>query len=341
MNTPSWIRRYWPLWVVIIVAVILWWPGRAMYLDVLTEREAARIAAITPDQGAESTPERLDIERMMDDLTWLAAPERMGRFPGSEGGLAAREFIETQFTELGLLPAGSEGFLHPFTHEGVDNAANVLGMLPGRDPSLRTIVISAHYDHLGVKNGDIYHGADDNASGTAALLEYARYFTENQPNHTLLFAALDSEEHGLLGAHALFNTGHLTPSDIAFNVNVDMLSRDTDQLLFAVGTYHHPWLVPLVRRVQQENEARIVMAHDRPKWKAGHTEDWTMSSDHGAFHRVGIPFIYFGVADHPDYHSPRDTADKVDVEFYRITSEAALSFIKLIDQVLQEKIATH
>lgn len=341
MSAASWTRRFWPLWIGIMLVILLAWPGQIVYLKVLTDREAARIEAITPARGAEATPVRLDIDRMMDDLTWLAHPDRQGRFPGSEGGLEARAFIEARFSELGLLPAGTDGFLHSFQHEGVDDAANVIGMIPGRDPGLRAIVLTAHYDHLGVRDGEIFHGADDNASGTAALLEYARFFTDNQPHHTLIFAALDSEEHGLLGAHALFNTGHFNPADIAFNVNVDMLSRDTDQLLFAVGTYHHPWLVPLVHAVQRESEARIVMAHDRPRWVAGHTQDWTMSSDHGAFHKVGIPFIYFGVADHPDYHTPRDTADRVDIDFFRISAETALSFTLLIDRVLQEKIPTH
>ncbi|MCL4409463.1 MAG: M28 family peptidase [Gammaproteobacteria bacterium] len=331
------IKRFWPLGLIALLVLLVWWPGKPIYLHVATEREAARIAAITPAQGAAVTPERLSLERMMDDLHWLAHEDRAGRFPGTEGGLAARQFIVDRFSELGLAPAGSNGYLHAFEHPGVEDAANVLGTIIGSKPELPKIVITAHYDHLGVRGDRIFYGSDDNASGTAALLEIARYFSVNQPTHTLLFAAVDSEEHGLLGARALFRTGHLDPADIAFNVNMDMLSRDTDGLLFAVGTYHNPWLVGLVRSVQRESGARIVMAHDRPWWRAGRTDDWTLSSDHGAFHEVGVPFIYFGVADHPDYHSPRDTSDRADPEFFRITAETSLSFIKLIDHVLAEK----
>ncbi|EGN75126.1 Putative aminopeptidase [Idiomarina sp. A28L] len=336
-NHRSWYRRLWPLWLLIIIVILAWWPGRSILMNTLTEREAQRIASITPDQGAATTPERLSIERIMADLHWLADAEREGRAPGTDGSQAARDYIIERFQELGLTPAGTEGYEQAFTHERVERAVNILGAIEGQDPTLRTIVITAHYDHLGVRNGQIYHGSDDNASGTSVLLEMARYFSENQPQHTLLFAALDSEERGLLGAHALFTSGHLDPKTIAFNVNMDMLSRNTDELLYAVGTYHHPWLVRLVQRVQAENGARIVMAHDRPWFKAGHTDDWTLSSDHGPFHEQGIPFIYFGVADHPDYHAPTDTSDKADEAFFRITAEATLSFTKLIDQVLSEK----
>lgn len=337
LMTKQQVKRFWPLGLLILILILAWWPGKPIYLHVATQMEAERIASITPAQGAEQTPERLSIDRMMTDLHWLAHADRAGRFPGTEGGLAARQYIVDRYTELGLIPAGSDGYLHAFDHPGVEDAANVLGTLIGSNPELPKIVITAHYDHLGVRGDRIFYGSDDNASGTAALLEIARYFSENQPTHTLLFAAVDSEEHGLLGARALFRTGHLNPDDIAFNVNMDMLSRDTDGLLFAVGTYHHPWLRGLVQRVQRESGARIVMAHDRPWWRAGRTDDWTLSSDHGAFHEVGIPFIYFGVADHPDYHSPRDTSDRADVDFFRITAETSLSFIKLIDQVLAEK----
>ena len=335
----SWLRRYWLVGLIVLLVLLAWWPGRSIVISVLTDREAARIEAITPATGAAETPHRIDAEQLMADLHWLADAERAGRAPGTDGSRQAREYIIERFAALGLAPAGSDGYMHSFSSERVESGVNVLGSIIGQDPSLRTIVVTAHYDHLGVRGDDIYYGSDDNASGTAALLAYAEYFSVHQPQHTLLFAALDGEEQGLAGAYALFNTGHLNPNDIAFNVNVDMLSRDTDQLLYAVGTYHHPWLAALVRRVQQESGARIVMAHDRPKWRAGNTMDWTMSSDHGAFHVEGIPFMYFGVADHPDYHSPRDTSDKADEEFFRITTETALSFTKLIDQVLSEKRA--
>lgn len=330
-------RRIWLVIIISVVVVLLAWPGRLFYFNHLTAKEAQRIADITPSEVASEIPNRLDIDRMMDDVTWLAATEREGRMQGSDGGIAARNYIAERFAALGLEPAGSDGYFHPFTTNFTDNAANVVAIVPGTRPTLRTLVLTAHYDHLGIIDGEVFHGADDNASGVAAILEIARFLQDYPNQHPIKVIALDSEERGIQGARALFNTDLLDPAGIAFNLNLDMLSRDTDQLLYAVGTYHHPWLKPLVNRVQQESGAKLIMAHDRPRRVAGHTPDWTTASDHVAFHEQGIPFMYFGVADHEDYHRPTDTADRVDVEFFRATSETALSFLLLIDQVFAEK----
>ncbi|WP_113908343.1 M28 family peptidase [Aliidiomarina celeris] len=330
-------RRSWLIIALLALVVFIAWPGRLLYINYLTQAEAARIAAITPADVASTIPERLNIERLMADVTWLADAEREGRLQGSNGGIAARNYIAQRFHELGLEPAGTEGYFHPFTTSVTDNAANVVGIVPGTRPNLRTLVLTAHYDHLGVRDGDIYHGADDNASGVAAILEIARFLQQYPNQHPIMIIALDSEERGIQGSRALFSTGFLAPETIAFNLNLDMLSRDTEQLLYAVGTYHRPWLTPLVRRVQLESGAKLLMAHDRPRRKAGNTPDWTTASDHVAFHEQNIPFLYLGVADHNDYHRPTDTADRVDIEFFRATSETALSFVLLIDQVLAEK----
>ncbi|MFC3030941.1 M28 family peptidase [Pseudoalteromonas fenneropenaei] len=343
----SWQRRILTVAVISVIAYVTF----QTTMSYLTEREAARIKAITPTEVSSTALQRLDIERMMADVTWLAASEREGRGIGTQGGLAARQWIAEQFQAIGLVPAGSDGYLQPFSvpeHNnwsrllrgrnvkiaGIEGAANVLGMLPGTQAGLNPIVITAHYDHLGSKDGKIFHGADDNASGVATMLALARYFQQQPLRHPLLFVALDAEERGLQGAYALFRESFLDPKQLAFNVNVDMLSRDTNKLLYAVGTYQQPWLKPVLAEIQKVSQAKLLLAHDRPWYVAGRTEDWSLSSDHGAFNQHGVPFIYFGVADHEDYHSPRDTADKVDVAFYHQVSETVLSFIETLDVAL-------
>lgn len=337
----------------ILILALLYSVIKPFWLTQLTEREAERIRIITPANVAPATLARLRSEQLVADVSWLAAAERQGRAPGTPGGIAARLWIAEQFSAIGLQPAGSDGYLHPYQVEehfsfsrwlrgknatvpGIANAANVLGLLPGTDPTLKPVVLTAHYDHLGMHGDTIFYGADDNASGVAAMLELARYLKQHPLQHPVLFIALDSEEKGLQGAVALFRTGLLQPEQLAFNINIDMLSRDTEQLLFAVGTYHHPWLQPLIDQLQPQSAVKLVTAHDKPWYKAGYTEDWTMSSDHGVFHQQGVPFIYFGVADHPDYHTPRDTADKVDVAFYHQAAETVLSFMLLLDQQLSQ-----
>lgn len=343
----------WPL-AILAVAALAYYGLKPYWLAQLTQQESARIALLKQQALPAEPLQRLNAERMMADLNWLAAAERQGRAPGSPGGIAARLWIAEQFAAIGLTPAGTEGYLHPYTVTehfslrrwirgknavvpGVENAANVLGLLPGTEIGLKPLIITAHYDHLGMHGDTIFYGADDNASGVAAMLELARYLKQQPLRHPVLFVALDSEEKGLQGAVALFRTGVFTADTLRFNINIDMLSRDTEQQLFAVGSYHHPWLQPLLQQVQQQSAVRLIAAHDRPWHQAGYTQDWTLSSDHGVFHQQGIPFIYFGVADHADYHTPRDTADKVDVPFYHQVVETVLSFLQLLDRHLAEK----
>lgn len=323
------------------------------WLAELTVAEQQRIASLTAMAELAAPKQQLDATRLMADLRWLADPARQGRAPGAPGGLAARQWLVTQFEQIGLTPAGTAGYLQPFQVEehyqwsrllrgrnakipGVADAANILGRVPGLDPSLKPIVITAHYDHLGVHDGKIFAGADDNASGVAALLELARFFKKQPLQHPILFIALDSEEKGLQGAVALFRLALLRPEQLSINVNLDMLSRDTGQVLLAVGSYHHPWLQPILMQQQQQSAVKLVAAHDRPWYQAGNVDDYTLSSDHGVFHQQGVPFIYFGVPDHPDYHSERDTADKVDVMFYHQAVESVLVFLQLLDPALKQ-----
>jgi Zn-dependent M28 family amino/carboxypeptidase len=134
------------------------------------------------------------------------------------------------------------------------------------------------------------------------------------------------------GAQALLDyLPKITQQPIKLNINLDMLSRDTEQQLFAVGSYHYPAIKPLIQQVQQQTPVRLIAGHDKPWWLAGNIPDWTYASDHGHFHRRDIPFIYFGVPDHPDYHQPTDTADRVSTDFYQQVSETVLRFVLAVD----------
>ncbi|WP_372624916.1 M20/M25/M40 family metallo-hydrolase [Arsukibacterium sp.] len=337
----------------VIAAILLYtlaWPA---WQQQLTQQESERLAQLVAEAKPAAPQNRLNPQRMLADLNWLAHPDRQGRKPGTAGGIEARNWLAQQFADIGLQSAGTDGYFQPFrvdehfvfsrwlagktaTVPAAENAANVLGLLPGTNPALKPIVLTAHYDHLGSHDGKLFAGADDNASGVATLLELARYFSQHPTAHPLLFVALDAEEGGLQGAVALFEHQLLQPEQLAFNVNMDMLSRDTNQLLFAVGSYQQPWLTPLLQKLQQQSAVKIIAGHDRPWYRAGNTQDWTLSSDHGVFFQQQVPFIYFGVADHEDYHTVRDTADKVDRDFYAQVSESILSFIQLLDQRLNQ-----
>jgi hypothetical protein len=255
----------------------------------------------------------------------LSSDALEGRAVGTPGNEAARGFILKRFEELRLEPFTEAGFEYAFPvlarperscnappqeRRGVNLLARIHGRTPGEGP---VMVLSAHYDHLGACEGEIFNGADDNASGTAALLALADYFRRRPPQHDIVIAALDAEEHGLLGARALVRMEELEIDRVALNINLDMVSRSEAGELYAAGTYHTPALAGLVETVAASAPVRLLLGHDRPE---DGPDDWTMQSDHGLFHLAGVPFLYFGVEDHPGYHNPSDTFDAITPDFY-------------------------
>ncbi len=283
---------------------------------------------------ASAHADRIDDARVLADLRWLSDPAREGRAAGTPGSAAARAWLEQQFADIGLESAGSEGYLQPFLYAGGDGelpGVNVIGRLAGSEPDLPMIAVTAHYDHEGIKDGVVYPGADDNASGTAAMLAAARYFRENTPRHTLLFIAFDAEETGLNGSRAFVAAPTVPLSSIGFNLNLDMVARTDHDEIVAVGTWQHPWLRPVLDDVQKESTVAILFGRDRPLWLAGANLNWVNLSDQAAFHDAGIPFLFFSVEDHADYHQPTDTFERIDPVRYAANVEMIVATLMQLD----------
>ena len=275
----------------------------------------------------------VDSARLLHDVRVLSADSMVGRGTGTEGAARARRYLVPEFRAAGLRMFGTS-YQHPFTHGASAEpniGVNLIGWLPGTGKSSRTIVISAHYDHLGSRDGRIYNGADDNASGTAVLLAIARHFSANPPKHPMIFAAFDAEERGLLGARAFLARPPVPRDSIQLVVNMDMVSRNAAGELYAAGAYHTPALEPVLREVAAAAPVTLLLGHDRPDLPAG--QDWTQSSDHGPFHREGIPFVYFGVEDHEDYHQPTDDFARIQPGFFVRAARTILSAVIAFDDV--------
>jgi Zn-dependent M28 family amino/carboxypeptidase len=290
------------------------------------------VLQLAPAQDA--PPRHVDRARLMSDVAALASPAFEGRRTGTPGNLKAREWILEQFRAIGLAPPGPAQHLQPFTVTARGTraaAANVVGRIAGREPRARMLVITAHYDHLGVRDGMIFHGADDNASGVAAVLAAARHFTAARPRHSMLFAALDAEESGHQGARTLVRSPLIDRRFVAMNINLDMVSRSRRNELYAAGTFHSPWLIPILDNIRTRAAVTLLYGHDRPPARGGGLDDWTHSSDHGPFHDAGIPFLYFGVEDHEDYHKPTDTADRIDPRFFGDAVDTIVEALRAID----------
>ena len=299
-----------------------------------TTKCVALVVLITVCVAAQPAKLRIDADRLMAMVTLLADPKFEGRAVGTPGGIAARGVIAEKFRLIGLEPVGG-AYLSSFTFAGKSagagkvSGANVVGLCRGKDPALPVFVVSAHYDHLGIRDGVIYPGADDNASGVAVLLELAAYCRKHPFRRSILFAAFDAEEGGLNGARAFVASPPIAKERIALNVNLDMVSRSDKREIYVAGTYHTPeWKAPL-ERVAKAARVKVLFGHDRP---GTGSDDWTSQSDHYAFHAAKIPFVYFGVEDHADYHKPTDTADKIDRAFFVDVAETILDAVLQLDQ---------
>jgi len=282
--------------------------------------------------AATAAPSTLDQARMIDDLKTLASPRFEGRRTGTEGNRLAGAFIQQRFAEIGLQPFGAS-FAQPFNiaasaRNAGSDAVNYVGFIRGTAQPERFIVVSAHYDHLGIKNGKLYAGADDNASGVAAMLAVAAHFKHHRPAHTIVFAAFDGEEIGLRGARAFLGALPFPKAQLALNINFDMVSHNDRNELYAVGTRYTPSLVPVVAQAAARHTVTVKLGHETG---AGE-ENWTGASDHGPFHEAGISFLYFGVEDHADYHQPGDVFEHVNQTFFGEVARLLVDVVGTADQ---------
>ncbi|MCW8141975.1 MAG: M20/M25/M40 family metallo-hydrolase, partial [Planctomycetota bacterium] len=266
-------------------------------------------AAARADTGAGLAAIREETARA--SVEHLASAALEGRGSGARGGHAAGDWLAEQLAALGLAPAGDEGYFQPFEAQG-QRLRNVLAQVPGREPG-EAVVIGAHYDHLGLGHqqgsleflrgrGRIHHGADDNASGTAAVLEVARAFVASglQPRRRVVFAFFDGEERGLLGSTHYVEQA--AGERVALMINLDMVGR----LRRAVTVYGAntgdrlgDWLGEANRPLGLELDLRRTM---------------TPNSDHWPFYQRRVPVLMPFTGLHTDYHRPSDVVGKLNVE---------------------------
>ncbi len=280
--------------------------------------------------GARATPPPVDVAQLMRAVRALAADSMAGREIGRPGGEKARRYIVGRLRGLGLDSIG--GVVQPFDAgrrgDTVVTGANLVALVKGTVDTANYVVISAHYDHVGVRRGQVYNGADDNASGVAGLLAIATHLKRHRPRHSALLVWFDGEERGLAGSGAFMRTPVVPREAMAVNVNLDMVGRNAHDRLFAVGPLKRPELAPYVRAAACRTPVTLMLGHDKG-WSAG--EDWTNQSDHGAFDQVDIPFIYLGEEDHADYHRPTDDVERLQPAFFAGAVQAAIALVEALD----------
>ncbi len=269
----------------------------------------------------------------------LASDSLEGRGLGTDGALHAREYISRFFASAGLEPYGESYYQHmdlKFSLARV-SAANVIGVLPGSDPSLKHeyIVLGAHYDHLGYDLKDdeqiIYPGADDNASGVAVLLELVRYFTENPQTagRSIIFIAFDAEESGLIGSEFfLKNDQRFSKKHIKLMISLDMVGMyhaNEGLDLRGMGTLDNG--VALAERIAREKELRLGRV----------TSGVAPNTDTRPFGSRGIPAIHAFTGRNSPYHKPEDTWDLLDYQGMALITDYMKQLVSEISRLPELK----
>lgn len=269
---------------------------------------ALAFAGALATQGFAYAQTRADA--LSEHVHYLASDELRGRKAGSEEAQMAREYIIKEFSQAGLVPFFDEGFRQHFQVDG-KGYCNAVGMIEGSDPELRNeyVVLGAHFDHLGERNGRIYPGADDNASGSAALIEVARILCEKKDmlKRSVIFAGFDAEEIGLHGSTFLARTlaDSLGVSNIKLMMSLDMVGyyRQSGNLILQGAS-----TIKDGKLLLQEEASRVNI---NVKTKPFENSIFT-ATDTEHFAKKGIATLAVTTGLKSPYHKPEDVADSVD-----------------------------
>jgi len=265
-----------------------------------------------------------DTTAIRADIAYLASDRLEGRLTGTAGNDSAAAYIARRYRYLGLKSV-TPGYLQAFVarpasaaHSGDTTGMptqNVVALLEGSDPAFRNryIVIGAHFDHLGrgiqyamdPQAGDVIrNGADDNASGTAAVLQLARMLSVSRPRHSVIFVNFSGEEEGLLGSQYFVDNPPVPLENIVAMLNFDMVGRLKDDKLFIYGTGTATELQAVIDSANNGRMPRLIIEGGG---------DGFGSSDHSSFYAKNIPVLHFFTDQHEDYHRATDDVEKIDV----------------------------
>lgn len=258
-------------------------------------------------------------ERLTRHVYVLASDSLQGRDAGSIYADKAASYIVQQFMEIGVEPYFDEGFYQRFEKYGTTTYKNIVGIIPGNDPVLKDeyIIIGAHYDHLGVKNEQVYNGADDNASGTATIIEMARILKsrQSQLKRSIIVVAFDAEEKGLWGSYDL--SEKLDVSKVKLMMSIDM-----------VGWLHKGKTLRLYGAATIKDGKKLLEAEARKMQLDIDAYNFETSifgaTDTQGFAKKNVPTLYATTGLKSPYHKPQDDADLIDYQgMDRITSYLA------------------
>ncbi|MEN9337156.1 MAG: hypothetical protein RLZZ500_2143 [Bacteroidota bacterium] len=303
-----------------------------------TAPKAAPSGPVTPI----SYMETITSNELKTYLTVVASDEMEGRETGSPGQKRAGMYLIEQYKKNGIpFPKGATSYYQPIPatflnakrNEGLNDSENIWAFIEGSEKPNEIVVISAHYDHVGVKNGEVYNGADDDGSGTVALLEIAQAFQKAKkeghgPKRSLLFLHVTGEEHGLHGSRYYSENPLFPLANTVADVNIDMIGRrdvkhaDNGNYIYVIGSdYLSSDLYTICEAVNTK------YTHLDLDYKYNDRKDpnrFYYRSDHYNFAKNNIPSVFLFSGVHADYHKATDEVDKI--EFDLLTKRAQYAF---------------
>lgn len=276
---------------------------------------------------------------LLTDIQQLSAADMQGRKTGTAGAALAREMIAERFIAL-RLQSFDDSYQQSFVYSSwpEKTGINMLGLRRGCTYPNHYIVVTAHYDHLGMQGRSVFYGADDNASGVAAMLELAARLSQFCPVYSYIFLATDAEENGLHGSKAFIADPPVALNSIVMNLNLDMISQpDRRGRLYLTGAKR---LLALMAHLDVADIPLQYLHHrgpgrmrrDNPRY------NWPDASDHGPFHRAGIPYLFFGGQEHKYYHTVQDTWQRIDPAFLDKAMQGIWQTVQWLEQQRPETL---
>jgi len=297
---------------------------------------------VTKSNDASSYLQSITKEKLKEHLYIVASDEMEGRNTGEPGQKKAGIYLINYYKSLGVsFPNAATSFYQPIPASffkktfspKLGDSENIWAFIKGSEKPDEILVISAHYDHVGMKNNEIYNGADDDGSGTVALLEMAAAFQKakkdgNGPKRSILFLHVTGEEHGLLGSK-FYSENPLYPiANTIADINIDMIGRrgygkeTNDNYVYVIGSDR---LSSDLHSISEAANAKYVnLELDYIYNDLNDPNRFYYRSDHYNFAKHGIPSIFYFNGVHDDYHKPTDTPDKIDYPLY--TKRTQLAF---------------
>jgi len=281
-------------------------------------------------------------EDLKTNLTIIASDEMEGRDTGSKGQKKAGQYLIEQYKKNNIpFPKGansyfqniSADYLNAKYHENLTDSENIWAFIEGSEKPDEIVVVSAHYDHVGVKNGEVYNGADDDGSGTVALVSIAKAFEKAKeeghgPKRSILILHMTGEEHGLHGSRYYSEHPLFPLANTVTDVNIDMIGRRDE---FHANSNNYIYLIgsdylssDLYKICEDANKNYVHLNIDYKYNDKSDPNRFYYRSDHYNFAKNGIPSVFLFNGTHEDYHKPTDEVSKI--EFDALQKRTQLAF---------------